>query len=87
LAEFSDHSFHGVEDAKKFLGLPVLGAIAKIANKEEVARQKAREKRTTIIIIGLFLLLIITAIVGSFIQEIKITQEIIETEISEETAM
>lgn len=83
LAEFSDHSFHGVEDAKKFLGLPILGSIAKITNREEIAAQKAREKRTTIILIGLFLLLIVTAIVSSFIQERKITQEIIETEIWE----
>ncbi|MEW5895311.1 MAG: GNVR domain-containing protein [Candidatus Omnitrophota bacterium] len=40
--EFFDKSFIDVQDAKEFLGVPLLGAISKITTIEEVHREKAR---------------------------------------------
>jgi uncharacterized protein involved in exopolysaccharide biosynthesis len=43
-AEFMDKSFIDVEEAKEYLGVPLLGAISKINTEETIAREKDREK-------------------------------------------
>ncbi|HSV44112.1 MAG TPA: GNVR domain-containing protein, partial [Candidatus Bathyarchaeia archaeon] len=42
--EFFDKSFIDVQDAKEFLGVPLLGAISKITTVEEIARARAKER-------------------------------------------
>ena len=47
-AEYVDHSFRGIEDAKSYLDIPYLGAISSITTEEEAsekAKKKARKKK------------------------------------------
>jgi len=45
-AEMFDHSFLGVDEAKAFLGLPILGAIPKIITQNDLQIQKQRNAVT-----------------------------------------
>ncbi|MBU2102944.1 MAG: hypothetical protein KKF80_06065 [Candidatus Omnitrophica bacterium] len=46
-AEMLDHSFLGVDEARAFLDVPVLGAISKIVTHSDLTLQKARNLRIT----------------------------------------
>jgi polysaccharide chain length determinant protein (PEP-CTERM system associated) len=58
--EFSDHSLRSREDAEDFLGIPVLGSIAVICTRAEVARQK-RGRRLALAALSVVLLLALGA--------------------------
>ncbi len=63
-AEFLDKSFIDVEDAKNFLGVPLLGAISKI-NTEESVRQEREGQRwlyATTAAAGLIVVIIVMAV-------------------------
>lgn len=67
LMEMFDHSFLGVDEAKAFLELPVLGAISKIITEADLNAQKLRNTRITIISIATSMLLLIVIIFNVFL--------------------
>lgn len=48
VTEIFDHSFLGVNDAKAYLDLPVLGAVAKIVTQSDIRVQKIRNIKITL---------------------------------------
>jgi len=48
-AEMFDHSFLGVDEAKKFLERPILGAVSKIITAKDVRAQKIRNIKITVL--------------------------------------
>lgn len=67
LAELFDHSFLGVDEAKVFLELPVLGAISKIITEGDLKAQKLRNARITSISIATTVVLLIVIIFNVFL--------------------
>ncbi|MBI5416062.1 MAG: hypothetical protein HZA29_04530 [Candidatus Omnitrophica bacterium] len=68
-AEFLDKSFIDVEDAKNFLGVPLLGAISRI-NTEESVRQEREQQRwlyTTAAAAGV-IVVIVVMVVANFLK-------------------
>lgn len=83
LAEFADHSFKGVEDAKRFLELPVLGSIPTIVNGDILQMIRSRHRRIAILVIIFFIVFFIIAVITSNIRQSKVTEEILKTAITE----
>lgn len=83
LAEFADHSFKGVEDAKRFLELPVLGSIPTIVDGDILQVIRSRHRRIAILVIIFFVVFFIIAVITSNIRQSKITEEILKTAITE----
>lgn len=50
-AEYADHSFRGIEDAKESLRIPVLGAVSEIVTTDEMRKKKHRRLLTIFFII------------------------------------
>ncbi len=86
LTEFSDHSFRGVEDAKKFLGLPILGAIPTIVDGDILQATRRRHRRIAISMTIFFLVLFIIAVITSNIRQSQVASEIVKTIITEKEA-
>jgi succinoglycan biosynthesis transport protein ExoP len=59
--EMLDHSFLGIDEAKAFLDIPILGAISKIVTHSDIKMQKARNLRITgiTIVAGVVLLVVV----------------------------
>lgn len=83
LAEFADHSFKGVEDAKRFLELPILGSIPTIVDGDILQIIRSRHRRIAILVIIFFIVFFIIAVITSNIRQSKITEEILKTAITE----
>ncbi|MFH1779130.1 MAG: XrtA system polysaccharide chain length determinant [Candidatus Omnitrophota bacterium] len=83
LAEFADHSFKGVEDAKRFLELPVLGSIPTIVDGDILQVIRSRHRRIAILVIIFFIIFFIIAVITSNIRQSKVTEEILKTAITE----
>nr|HPN56671.1 hypothetical protein [Candidatus Omnitrophota bacterium] len=69
LLEFLDKSFIDVEEAKDFLGVPLLGAISKI--ETEVTVRMEREKQVwmyAVTVLGSAILVIVTIAVENFLK-------------------
>jgi len=68
-AEVFDHSFLGVDEAKSFLDLPMLGAISKIVTQGDIRAQRFHTVKmaslTVLTSIGLLVLIIFNVILGS----------------------
>jgi len=68
-AELLDHSFIGIDEAKAYLELPVLGAVSKIVTSDDLKAQEMRRAKITAISIatGVILLIVIifNVILGS----------------------
>jgi len=86
LTEFSDHSFRGVEDAKKFLGLPILGAIPTIVDGDILQATRRRHRRMAISMTVFFVVLFIIAVITSNIRQSQVASEIVKTIITEKEA-
>ncbi len=67
LMELFDHSFLGVDEARAFLELPVLGAISKIITEDDLKIQKLRNMRITSVSIATSVLLLIVIIFNVFL--------------------
>ncbi|MFH1855676.1 MAG: GNVR domain-containing protein [Candidatus Omnitrophota bacterium] len=87
LAEFADHSFRGVEDAKQYLDIPILASISKIVNAEELRGQRIRNVKLSWLFILFLTIMIIFAAFYSYIQEQKIMEKVIRQQVNEETGM
>jgi len=67
--EFLDKSFIDVEDAKQYLGTPLLGAISKITTEDSLAREKERLRWLySLTIIGGVIVIILTMAIRNFLQ-------------------
>lgn len=64
LVEFSDHSLHGMEDAKTFLSLPVLAAVPVILTTADSAARETERRFARLLIIGFFITFFLTFIIG-----------------------
>lgn len=77
LAEFADHSFRGVEDARAFLDLPILGGISDIADAGAMSAARARQRTVAILVILLFIVLFAVAAITSNIKQSKVIKEVL----------
>lgn len=60
-AEFFDKSFIDVQEAKEFLGVPLLGAISKITTKEDIRKETVR-RRWMYTVTGFVCIIVILAV-------------------------
>ncbi|NOX97898.1 MAG: hypothetical protein GXO98_07580 [Nitrospirae bacterium] len=67
LAEFSDHSLHGMEDAKATLNLPVLAAIPVILTPDDLAAQETKRRNIWMLIAGFSVAFFLSLIIGLII--------------------
>ncbi len=67
--EFLDKSFLDVEEAKKFLGVPLLGAISRINTVDSIFQEKAQQRwlYSSTFAIGV-IVIVVTAVVGNFLK-------------------
>jgi capsular polysaccharide biosynthesis protein len=65
--ELMENSFLDIEDAKQNLELPVLGAISRITTQEEIDKQKHKQKKWIIIALSASFILILLAMLISFL--------------------
>lgn len=69
LSEFMDKSFIDVEEAKEYLGVPLLGAISKITTVEAVAQERERKRWVYFLTFATGIVcVVITATVSNFIK-------------------
>ncbi|MDD5644466.1 MAG: GNVR domain-containing protein [bacterium] len=76
LVEFTDHTFLGVEDLKKHSHLPVLGSVSNIKSREDLIFRAQKKKRFAVLFAALVLLLLISGIINSCIQDEKMNEMI-----------
>ncbi|MBN2190907.1 MAG: hypothetical protein JW728_06845 [Candidatus Aureabacteria bacterium] len=69
LVEFTDHTFLGVEDLRKYVHLPVLGSVSNIKSKKESDLKNQKKKKFVVLFIVLIFLLLISGIINSCIQD------------------
>ncbi|MFH0877322.1 MAG: GNVR domain-containing protein, partial [Candidatus Omnitrophota bacterium] len=69
LAEFTDHSFLGIDEAKEALDLPLLGGISKILTEEDIAVNRARSRFRLAVFTFASLILIVMSTVFSLIRK------------------
>ncbi|MBI5874079.1 MAG: hypothetical protein HZB36_08115 [Candidatus Omnitrophica bacterium] len=63
LLEFTDHSFLGIDEAKEFLDIPILGGISKILTEEDIAVTRAKNRfRTTVFTVASLLLIVLSSL-------------------------
>ncbi|MFC1808114.1 GNVR domain-containing protein [Candidatus Omnitrophota bacterium] len=67
LAEVFDHSFLGLDEAKKYLDLPVFGAISKIVTQADIRAQRMRNIGVGFLSILTTVILVVAAIFHIFI--------------------
>ncbi len=79
LIELADHSLRNAEDARKFLDLPILGAIPMIEDAEIIKAAKIRQRKHTTYFFIIVITLIIIAVASSCIRQSRITKEIIDS--------
>ncbi len=78
MAEFADHSFRGVEDARPFLKHEILGGIAEIVDKNELMAKKARHRGIAVVMIIFFAIFYIIAALTSGIKQDEVRRRVIE---------
>lgn len=69
LMEFSDHSLLGIDEAKEFLELPVLGGISKILTEDDIAMTRQRNRYRTTVFAAVSLMLIVLSSVYSLLRK------------------
>ena len=77
IVELSDHSFRNVEDARKFLDVPVIGSTLKMVTGEEMSATKRKQRMTALAVILAVLIFVVIASVSSCVQEKKLAERII----------
>lgn len=69
ITEFLDKSFIDVEEAKNFLGVPLLGAISKINTTESLRRERGRQRWLySITVVAGMIILVVTMAVANFLK-------------------
>lgn len=67
LSELFDHSFLGVDEAKRFLELPIFGAVSKIITEDDIKIQKLRNARVAALSVVTGIVLLIAIIFNVFL--------------------
>jgi polysaccharide chain length determinant protein (PEP-CTERM system associated) len=86
MAEFADHSFRGIEDARPYLKSEILGAIPLIADKNEVMARRARQRGIAVIMIVFFSIFYIIAAMVSSINTEEVRKKVVEIANKEKTS-
>ncbi|MCG2703360.1 MAG: hypothetical protein L6366_03150 [Candidatus Omnitrophica bacterium] len=81
LVEFSDHSFRNIEDAHRFLDVPVIGSTVKMITREEAVSLRRKQRRAMILATLVLLVFIIIAAISSYLQDKKLTERIIREQL------
>lgn len=69
LLEFTDHSFLGIDEAKEFLELPVLGGISRILTEEDIAVSREKSRFRTAVFVAVSTMLVLVTSLYSFLQK------------------
>jgi len=80
LMEMGDHSFRGVEDARRFLSIPVVGSTMKIVTQEEFLETRKKQRNMIVALVLLLLLFTVIACISSYVQDRNITKRIVREE-------
>lgn len=68
-AEFLDKSFIDVEEAKEYLGVPLLGAISKINTQDSIRHEREREGwMYSLVFLGGVLVVVVTVAISNFLK-------------------
>ncbi|RKY37370.1 MAG: hypothetical protein DRP78_01245 [Candidatus Omnitrophota bacterium] len=77
VVEITDHSFRSVEDAKRFLDVPVVGSTMRILSLEELSLIRKKRFQTGFLIAIAVLILFAIGVSSSYFYETKIVKQII----------
>ena len=69
LLEFTDHTLLGIDEAKGFLELPLLGGISKILTEHDIALTRTKNRFRTLVFTVVSLMLIILSSLYSFLNK------------------
>jgi hypothetical protein len=69
LLEFTDQSLIGIDEAKAFLELPILGGISKILTEEDIAVNRMKNRFRLVVFTVVSLMLILLTSLYSFLQK------------------
>jgi hypothetical protein len=86
LAEFADHSFRGVEDARPFLKHEIFGGISAIVDKNEAASKAAKQRGLAIFLIALYVALFTVAFISYNVSQDEVRKKVIEIANKEKAA-
>ena len=86
LAEFADHSFRGVEDARPFLRFEILGGVSAIVDKAEAAAKAARQRGLVVLIIAFYIIFFTIAAISSGMKQDEVRKKVIEIANKEKAA-
>jgi LPS O-antigen subunit length determinant protein (WzzB/FepE family) len=86
MAEFADHSFRGIEDAKIFLKHEILGGIALIVDRSELMAQRAKQRAMVVIVIVAYIAFFAVAAIYSSIRQEETKSKVIEIANKEKAA-
>ncbi|MFA5148497.1 MAG: GNVR domain-containing protein [Candidatus Omnitrophota bacterium] len=86
LAEFADHSFRGVEDARPFLRFEILGGVSAIVDKAEAAAKAARQRGLAVLIIAFYIIFFTIAAISSGMKQDEVRKKVIEIANKEKAA-
>jgi len=78
LAEFADHSFRGVEDAKAFLKFEILGGVAAIVDRSEISSRRNKQRAMAVSIVILYIVFFAIAAASSNIRQEEVKKRVIE---------
>ncbi|MDD5072255.1 MAG: GNVR domain-containing protein [Candidatus Omnitrophica bacterium] len=86
MAEFADHSFRGVEDARAFLKFEILGGVAAIVDRNEVMARNARQRVVGVTVVILYIVFFAVAATYSNMRQEEVKNKVIEIANKEKTA-
>lgn len=78
LAEFADHSFKGIEDAKPFLKFEILGGVTAIIDRNEIVARRAKQRVIVISMLVLYAVFFAIAATSSNIKQEQVKNKVIE---------
>lgn len=81
LIELGDHSFRNVEDARRYLNIPMVGATMKILTQQEYNILRQKQRRGIFFLVFTFLFFIILTTLFSYLQEKQLTERIVKEQI------
>ena len=82
--ERGDHSFRNVEDARKYLDIPVISSTIKIMSKKDFKKLQQKKVGAMLLILIAFILFVVVAVTSSYVQDKKLTERIIREQMQED---
>jgi polysaccharide chain length determinant protein (PEP-CTERM system associated) len=78
MAEFADHSFRGMEDARAFLKFEILGGVAAIVDRNEVMARKTQHRVIAVMVIILYIVFFAVAATYSNMKQEEVKNKVID---------